>query len=293
MASPLKAYSIPVLFLFLAIAFQLFITPSKFPPSHYDVLGIKRYSSIEEVDEAYEKISSKWNLGVEIPLVNDFVKVRYAFELLTNPLWKRDYDVFGVDEYLHLMEKVKGQYAGETFSKVDLPLLDTSSSDIAENAFNVLTTEGFKSTIGSTGARLIQVYSSGSNRSAQFLKDWKRIGIVLDGVASASMVELGEAQLATYLAERKSTGQPFFRNAFWRGMSASTLRVPVGLAGARSRGRYCVVPQFRYQGDLTVDAVTDWFATSILGLPRILFYAKETLGQYFIAKSGQHKVQAL
>lgn len=33
----------------------------------------------------------------------------------------------------------------------------------------------------------------------------------------------------------------------------------------------------RYQGDLSVDAVVDWFATTILGLPRILFYSKESL----------------
>lgn len=33
----------------------------------------------------------------------------------------------------------------------------------------------------------------------------------------------------------------------------------------------------RYQGDHTVDAVVDWMATHILGLPRILYYTKETL----------------
>ncbi|KAI7725003.1 LOW QUALITY PROTEIN: hypothetical protein M8C21_015265, partial [Ambrosia artemisiifolia] len=25
-------------------------------------------------------------------------KVQYAFELLSNPTWKRDYDIFGIDE---------------------------------------------------------------------------------------------------------------------------------------------------------------------------------------------------
>lgn len=28
------------------------------------------------------------------------LQVRYAFELLTNPIWKRDYDLFGIDEQL-------------------------------------------------------------------------------------------------------------------------------------------------------------------------------------------------
>lgn len=28
------------------------------------------------------------------------LQIRYAYELLTNPLWKRDYDLFGIDEQL-------------------------------------------------------------------------------------------------------------------------------------------------------------------------------------------------
>lgn len=35
---------------------------------------------------------------------------------------------------------------------------------------------------------------------------------LLDGVANTGMVELGDIKLATYLAEKKYTGQPFFRN---------------------------------------------------------------------------------
>lgn len=27
------------------------------------------------------------------------LQIRYAYELLTNPLWKRDYDLFGIDEH--------------------------------------------------------------------------------------------------------------------------------------------------------------------------------------------------
>ncbi|OVA12210.1 DnaJ domain [Macleaya cordata] len=280
MASVLKAYSVPLLLFSLAIFFQLFVIPTSFPPSHYEVLGIKPYSSIEEVAEAYEKLSSKWNSGEEELSTVDFIKIRYAFELLTNPLWKRDYDSFGIDEQLHTLEEVKGKYAGETFSKVALPLLNASSSDAADHAFNVLTTEEFRNTIGSSKASLVQVYSSGSNHCAQFSYNWKRITNLLDGVASTGMVELGEVQLAMYLSERKSTGQPFFRNGL-----PSLVAFPPGC-----RSSDCLV---RYQGDLSVDAVTDWFATSILGLPRILYYSKESLGQQFIAKSGHHKVKVL
>lgn len=35
---------------------------------------------------------------------------------------------------------------------------------------------------------------------------------LLDGVANTGAVELGEVQLAAYLAERKPTGQLFYRN---------------------------------------------------------------------------------
>ena len=33
----------------------------------------------------------------------------------------------------------------------------------------------------------------------------------------------------------------------------------------------------RFDGELSVDAVTDWFSTTILGLPRILYYSRDTL----------------
>ena len=33
----------------------------------------------------------------------------------------------------------------------------------------------------------------------------------------------------------------------------------------------------RYGGQLSFDAITDWLATSILGLPRILYYSKESM----------------
>ncbi|KAB1221559.1 hypothetical protein CJ030_MR2G000216 [Morella rubra] len=60
MASTIKAYSVPLILLAAAIFYQLYVIPKSFPPSHYDVLGIKRYSAIEEVEGAYEKLSAKW-----------------------------------------------------------------------------------------------------------------------------------------------------------------------------------------------------------------------------------------
>ncbi|KAJ4974179.1 hypothetical protein NE237_007353 [Protea cynaroides] len=279
-ASVLKSYSGPITLLCLAIFVQLVVLPSSFPPSHYDVLGIKMYSSIEEVTEAYEKLSARWSPSAKIPVTLDCIKIRYAFELLTNPLWKRDYDRFGIDEHLHVIDKVKEHSLGKSFSDIDLPLLDDSNSGTRADVFNVITTEDFQTIIGSNKAWLIQVYSSGSSRCAQFSNDWKRIAGLLDGVAGSGMVELGEDQLAAYLAERRSTGQPFFRNGL-----PSLIAFPPGC-----RSSSCLL---RYQGELLVDAVADWFAMTVLGLPQILYYSKESLGQKLLAKSDHHKVKVI
>jgi len=39
----------------------------------------------------------------------------------------------------------------------------------------------------------------------------------------------------------------------------------------------------RYPGGLFVDSVVDWVATSVVGLPRILYYSKETLVSLMIS----------
>lgn len=33
----------------------------------------------------------------------------------------------------------------------------------------------------------------------------------------------------------------------------------------------------RFEGELSTDAVTDWFATTVLELPRVFYHTKETL----------------
>ncbi|CAN1296522.1 DnaJ homolog subfamily C member 10 [Linum perenne] len=276
MASRIKAYSVPLLLFSLSLFYQLAVLPNSFPPSHYDVLGIKRFSSVEEVKDAYEKLSSNWKSGEEVPTTVDFLKVQYAFELLKNPTWKRDYDLFGIDEQLDLLETAKVQYAESGFSDVDLPLLDdTFSGDLA--------LDGISSwDIASNNSKplLLLVYSKGSNRCAKFLETWKRIASFLDGTANIGAVEVGDIEIAASFAERKPTGQFFFRNGL-----PSLVALPLGC-----RTSDCLV---RFEGDLSVDAVTDWFATSVLGLPRILYYTKETLAQNFMAKSGPHKVKVI
>ncbi|CAL5444865.1 unnamed protein product [Camellia sinensis] len=256
--SVLKAYWFPLILFALSMFYQLLILPRFYPPSHYDVLGIKRYSSMEQVTEAYEKFSSKWNSGTEVPPITEFIKIRYSFELLTNPLWKRNYNIFGIDGHIHVLDSIKERHAGIIFSEIDLPLLESASFDPGDHDFEVITSGNFLSKFENSKALLIQVFSFGSNRSAQFSNNWKKIVSVLDGMANTGMVELGEVQLATYLAEKTFTGS-----------LPSLIAFPSGCNTAN-----CLI---RYEGELSVDAVTNWFATTILSLPRILYYSKDSL----------------
>ncbi|XP_059644075.1 uncharacterized protein LOC132285859 [Cornus florida] len=280
MASILKAYSLPLILFTVSMYYQLFVIPRSFPVSHYDVLGINRDNSIEEVTDAYEKLSSNWRSSVEVPSTDEFIKIRYAFELLKNPLWKRDYDIFGIDEQVHVIEKLKEQYAGASFSEIDLPLLEAASFDAVDPAFNVITSENLLSKFEHSKAFLVQVFSFGSNRCKLFSVIWKRIATLLDGIANTGMVELGDFHLATYLAEKRSTGQPFFRDGL-----PSLVAFPPGC-----KTLDCLV---WYAGELSVDAVTDWVSTAILSLPRITYYFKESLVKGFLAKTSHHKVKVI
>ncbi|XP_022134959.1 uncharacterized protein LOC111007081 [Momordica charantia] len=279
-ASTIKAYVVPLILFSVAVFYQLIVIPISFPTSHYDVLGIKRYSSVDEVKEAYEKLSVKWESGIEVPETVDFVKIRYAYELLKNNFWKRNYDLFGIDEQQGVLEKVKVQYSGEKFSKISLPLLDEVALNTEDHNLNFITSNDIQSVFNDDKPSLLMLYSLGSKLCDQFSDVWKRIVSLLDGVANTAVVELGQAQLAAYLAEKKTTGQPFFRNGL-----PSLVAFPSGCKSAD-----CII---RFVGKLSADDITDWFATTVLHLPRILYYAKDSLGQKFLAKTSPHKVKVI
>ncbi|CAL5441498.1 unnamed protein product [Camellia sinensis] len=59
--------------------------------------------------------------------------IQYAFELLTNPLWKRNYDIFGIDEHIH-----------------------SASFDPGDHDFEVITSRNFLSKFKNSKALLIQ-----------------------------------------------------------------------------------------------------------------------------------------
>ncbi|KAF3492503.1 hypothetical protein DY000_02057432, partial [Brassica cretica] len=103
---------------------------------------------------------------------------------------------------------------------------------------------------------------------------------LLDGVANHAMVELGDVRLVTYLAEKKTTGQVLFRNGL-----PSIVAFP-----PQCKTADCLI---RFEGELSTDAVTDWFATSVLELPRVFYHTKETLVPKFLAKVPPNKVRVI
>ncbi|VVA91800.1 unnamed protein product [Arabis nemorensis] len=280
MPSVLRAYAAPITLFVLSMFFQLFLLPRSFPPSHYDVLGVKMYSSVDDVREAYESIASKWDSSSGDARPAEFIKIQYAYELLTNLVWKRDYDLYGIDESVHIIEELEKQYAVEDFEKIKLPLLEVVSYEPEREGFMAITSQDFGFKFQDSKPWIIQMYSSGSNSSAQFSTAWRRIVDLLDGVANHAMVELGDVQLVTYLAEKKPTGQVFFRKGL-----PSIVSFPPDCKSAD-----CLI---RFEGELSTDAVTDWFATTVLGLPRVFYHTKETLVPKFLSKVPPNKVKVI
>ncbi|XP_076918424.1 uncharacterized protein LOC143578843 isoform X1 [Bidens hawaiensis] len=277
--SVIKAYWLPAVLFTAFMFFQLVAIPRSFPPSHYDVLGIKSFSSVEQVNGAYQKLYSNWKSGNGPSSTLDMIKVQYAFELLSNPTWKRNYDIFGIDEYLLVIENVKEKYSNADFSDIDLPLLEPTSFE-PDQTSEVISSENFVSKLQNSNTLLVQVFTAGSSQCAQFYSSWKRIASLLDGIANTGMIEIGDLKLATYLSEKKYTGAPFFRNGL-----PSLVAFPPGCKTSD-----CII---RYNGQLSVDAVTDWFATTILSLPRISYYSMESLAQTFLGKGSRHKVKVI
>ncbi|KAH9624363.1 hypothetical protein KSS87_011679 [Heliosperma pusillum] len=328
-ASIIKAYCIPATFFLLFLVFQVVLLPQSFPLSHYDVLGVQWHCSIEEVEESYENLVSKWNSGAELPTTEDFIKdpeptlinevvrielvksdrrtIRYAYELLTNPLWKRDFDLFGVDEHQDVLKNLTQLNSGREYSALELPLLDTPSMYSHDVDFNHISLEDLRSVVGNQRPWLVQrskcmkERASTMDSSVEDMLLCSRMVVnrsratLLGEVADSGAVELGDVDFASHLAEKKATGQPFFRNGL-----PSLIAFPEGCKSSN-----CLV---RYEGERSVDAVTDWFATYILKLPRIPYYTKVSLhrgtvklltfafgfqGPRFLAKSSYHKVKVM
>uniref|UniRef100_A0A7N0RC67 J domain-containing protein n=1 Tax=Kalanchoe fedtschenkoi TaxID=63787 RepID=A0A7N0RC67_KALFE len=70
-------------------------------------------------------------------------QIQYAFELLTNPIWKRNYDLYNIDEHIHVLQEAKAAYAEKAFSDFKVPLLSSTGNN--DYAFNVITAKNFAS----------------------------------------------------------------------------------------------------------------------------------------------------
>ncbi|KAG0463661.1 hypothetical protein HPP92_019730 [Vanilla planifolia] len=101
-------------------------------------------------------------------------------------------------------------------------------------------------------------------------------GALLDGVANTGAVDVANVQLAVSLLKEHLISNQFFLNGL-----PALIAFPPNCASSN-----CYI---RYNGDLSVDAIIDWLATSVLGLPRILYYSKDSLVQKFFLNSGMHK----
>jgi hypothetical protein len=61
-----------------------------------------------------------------------FIQIRYAYELLTNPILKRDYDLFGLDEhtvnslYIYVYLDMQMKFSSFSFPSVCLPVLPSN-----------------------------------------------------------------------------------------------------------------------------------------------------------------------
>ncbi|XP_062029039.1 uncharacterized protein LOC133745060 [Rosa rugosa] len=86
------------------------------------------------------------------------LQIRYAYELLTNPSWKRNYDIFGFEEQIDVIEKLKKKYAGESFSRIHLPLLESAASDSEDHNLPVITSKDFQTMFQDNKPWLIQAF---------------------------------------------------------------------------------------------------------------------------------------
>lgn len=255
--------------------------PSPAPKSHYQVLGVKSDSTAEDIVDAYKKLSilktSKGG-GNGVHLSND-LQVQHAYEILSDPLRRRDYDNFYQDELQDEVKRLQRQ-AGAS-PKPQFPLWEPFVYEPANLEVQSLTTENFELLFEGNRTWLIQIYSIASRNCWKHEMEWGFIYSQMEGVAKVGRVELGETKLATYFADtNRATGRHFFRNGLPAYVAFSS--------DCRSQG--CIA---RYGDDLTVDGVVNWMATQVLRLPRILYYSPQTLVSDLIQKSGPHKVKVV
>ncbi|KAJ7558099.1 hypothetical protein O6H91_04G024900 [Diphasiastrum complanatum] len=252
--------------------------------SYYEVLGIKETATFEEIFAAYQKLSEPWykeeennEQGIHVA-VTSIIEVQRAFEILSNEKRRQDYDHFGLDELqeTEALAKANKEEVLDAF-----PLAKHNDFVPIASRTTILNATNFLSALGSDETWFIQLYSLASTGSQSFADTWERIAESLDGVANLGRVELVEIQLARLLAEKnRATGHPFFRHGL-----PSILAIPPSCKHLN-----CLV---RYTDKMTYENIADWCATSILKLPRILYYSPQSLVTDVIQNAGPDKIKVI
>ncbi|CAM6058561.1 unnamed protein product [Sphagnum tenellum] len=253
------------------------------PKPLYQVLGAAQDFSANAIEVAYQQ-ARKSLLSVktkEQDAALKLIEIEHAYEVLSNDLRRRDYDLFQIDELQSRIAEAKKQYANSPVESIPFPLWEPPPagmkqlSTLCEPSFRV------KMTKASCFLAVVQAYSNASPKSHKFVHIWNRAGVLLEGVAKLGRVELGETPLSFLLAERtQATTQRVFRH----GLPEIVAFTP----SCRHLG--CLT---RFRGEKTVDALVEWAATSLLKLPRILYYGAKGLMTDVIQKTGPHKVKVI
>lgn len=264
------------------VIWQHVFAPKLATKSHYQVLGLKPESTTEDIEYAHRKLTTSRNSesGENGGIISDNLQIQHAYEILSHPFRRRDYDHFHQDELQDKVSNLQKQLdASLKFQQ--LPLWEPFKYEPLNLGIHSLTTENFGVILEGTEAWLIQIYSVASRNCWKHEKDWPLIYDQMDGVAKVGRVELGEINLATYFADKnRATGGHFFRH----GLPAYVAFPPY------CRSQNCIA---RYADEISMDGIVNWMATRVLRLPRILYYSPQTLVGDFIQKSGPHKVKVV
>ncbi|KAH7292793.1 hypothetical protein KP509_29G086000 [Ceratopteris richardii] len=267
----------------LFLAFLAWRHSSSPPLTHYQVLEVQRDASAEEIDYAYHKklaaIKSSRNNG-KVAHFSNYLQVQHAFEILSDPLRRRDYDNFEQDELQDHVRDLQKQGEALDFQIHTLwePFKyypDLSGLDVHFSADNLNFLQDRNETL------LIQIYSIASRNCWKHETDWKHLCEQIEGVVNIGRVELGEVKLASYFASKNwATGRKLFRYGL-----PAYIAIPPDCKSDK-----CIV---RYRGILTIDGLLKWITTDILNLPQIMYYSPETLITQFIKRSGPHKIKVV
>lgn len=256
-------------------------------PEHlYQILGLSRTADANDIDTAYNRLHNPLVISMRTEPTystkEKLIDIQHAYDTLSDARRRRNYDTFHLDE-LHagvLIAKKKMISEGDLgWHPLDWqlePVLDVQSETIS------LTSQNFvELVLKSVDVWVIQLYSEMSIDSHDLVTTWDRVAEQLDGVAKVGRVEIGELPLSVHLAEK-----PLFSNhpRFMSGLPEIVVFTP------ECRQVDCVS---RYRGLKTVEALVDWVTTSVLKLPRILYYNPETLMTDIIQGAGPHKVKVL